>query len=59
MNLGKRVWDAVETDQGKAFVSDDLEDWPDARVIEVLPGIIYHQRRALRKLERIWKEVRP
>lgn len=49
--LAASLFAAVEAEQGFAFISDGMDDYPPARVIAVARGSLYHSRRVVRQLE--------
>lgn len=49
--LSESLFRTVEKEQGYAFISDGLDVLPDADVIAIARGSLYHSRRVVRFLE--------
>lgn len=49
-NLGRKLWKAIEKPQGYAFIGDDIEDQPDAVVLERAAAALRWERRCARVL---------
>lgn len=57
--LGKQLWKAVETAQGRSFVSDDFASLPDEFVIEFCTNQLPQARAVVRAFEKIAKQRVP
>lgn len=53
--LGKKLWEAVETAQGRSFVSDDFCTMPDQEVIYFCLSQLPSARRVVREFQKIAK----
>jgi hypothetical protein len=56
LQLGRRVFKAVERAQGYAFVSDSIEEMPDARAAKFIRGSLKNARLVVRILSRYLRE---
>ena len=57
--LGRKLWDAIQTPQGFAFIADNMDDWPDEKVIERAQDALEWEREAVRVLSRFIRRHAP
>ncbi len=59
--LGRQLWEAVETAQGRSFVSDDFASLSDEAVITFCLNQLPQARKIVREFEKITKgyKLRP